>query len=102
MRLLLPSEHELFIKTIGHSPVTTISIHRLKYGMADVYIVGKPDNFAAAIIQAHHDKAEPIGFGNDAAAYLGILQQLSDWDCIEVSKEIAPKLSALMPENRLY
>jgi RimJ/RimL family protein N-acetyltransferase len=102
MRQLLPSEYEQFIETIGHSPITTISIHRLRHNMADVYIVGEPDDFAAAIIQAHDDKAEPIGFGADAAAYWQILEQLSGWECIEVSPEIAPQLSELMPENRFY
>lgn len=102
MRQLLPIEFPVFIEAIGHSPETTISIHRLKQQTADVFMVGEPDNFAAAIIQAHDDKAEPIGFGADAEAYWQILQKLAGWDCIEVSLEIAPELSALMPENRLY
>jgi RimJ/RimL family protein N-acetyltransferase len=102
MRQLLPSEYERFIETIGHSPITTISIHQLRQNLADVYLIGEPENFAAAIIQERQDKSEPLAFGNDAAATWEILQALEGWECVEVSLEIAPQLSQLMPENRPY
>jgi ribosomal protein S18 acetylase RimI-like enzyme len=94
--LLNIEEIEIFIGALDEKPEHTVSIHQLRNDLARAWIIGKPDNFRAAIVQWTMLLEEPIAFGDDAAATWQILKTLSGWDNVQVSQTIATSLRPLM------
>ncbi|MDQ7026433.1 MAG: GNAT family N-acetyltransferase [Anaerolineae bacterium] len=97
VRLLTATEEiNSFIAALDEKPEHTVSIHQLRNGVAKVWIIGKPDNFQAAVVQWLGLLEEPIAFGEDAAAIWKILKIVEGWDVFEVSMSVARELSLLV------
>jgi RimJ/RimL family protein N-acetyltransferase len=97
---LSPAERALLAEALGDSPESTISVHFLARGLGHGYVVGRPDSFAAAIVQEIADPREPVGFGSDAGAMWSILRDLPGWECVCVPSEVAPALGRLVEAER--
>ena len=96
MRRLNPSEYNIFIDAIGHSPKTAITIHHLRQNLCDVYFIGEPDNFKAAVVQLTQFPYEPTVFGTDAEATWEIFSQMDTWNVINLEPEMADDLETIM------
>lgn len=87
---------ETFIAALDEKPEHTVSIHQLRNDLAKVWIIGKPDDFRAAVVQWTGLPEEPMAFGEDADAIWQILKTLEGWDVVEVSMSVARELSLLI------
>ena len=67
---------------LGDKPETTNVVHLLRRGLCNAYVVGKPDNPQAAVVQSAFVPKEPYGFGANMDALWDILGTLGDWTCV--------------------
>lgn len=84
---------------LGETPETAISVHLLRRGLAEAFVVappGWPDRFRAAVIRPRADPTEPVGFGEDAEALWSLLAPLPGWRCVNVAPGPAAALAAAM------
>jgi GNAT superfamily N-acetyltransferase len=91
---------EQLADALGESPETVISVHGLRRGLARAWVVGDVASPAAAIVQSGALPGEPVGFGEDARAVWGLLQQVPGWFCVDVSPSLAAPLGELIQAER--
>jgi GNAT superfamily N-acetyltransferase len=94
--LLKTEELEIFIAALDEKPEHTVSIHQLRNDLAQAWVLGKPDDFQAAIVRWSGLPEYPLAFGEDATAIWHILRTLQNWEQIQISQTVAPQLSAVM------
>lgn len=82
--------------SLGEDPQTVMALHLLRRDLCDVYLMGRPPSFDAAIIQSHDLPGEPLAFGSDPAAIWTVLHDLPGWVCINVIPAVAPNLRDLI------
>jgi hypothetical protein len=74
-----------------------ISVHLLRRGLCHAYVAGEPSRFRCAIVDPTAMlQGEPMAFGDDAEAVWELLQQVSGWYCVNVSRRCAEILGPLM------
>lgn len=93
---LSADEFDLLAKTLGDTPLTVIPAHLLRERLCDVFILGEPSSFDAAIIQSNFLPDELMGFGSDPDALVELLKNIPGWTCIEVDPDRAPELGKLI------
>jgi hypothetical protein len=84
---------------LGDTLATFMAVHQLRMGLADAWVAGKPSDFAAAVVQQRALRAEPAGFGEDAALLWRILENVSGWTCVNVDTAVSRPLGALIEEG---
>ncbi len=93
---LSSTECQRLADTLGDTPETVISVHLLRRGLCRAYVAGSPSRFEGAVIQALYLPAEPTCFGENALALWELLQDIDEWDCVNVTPTCAPDLGALI------
>lgn len=84
---------------LDEGPETVLSIHRLRRGLATVYVSGTTSRFEAAIVQALDEPKEPIAFGEDAEAMSRLLEEVPGWACINVPPGCAEALGTILERD---
>ena len=87
---------QLLADTLGDTPEAVISIHKLRRGLCDAYVVGEPSNFDGAVLQSHELPGEPTAFGDDPVALWRLLRGMRGWTCVNVPATCAPALGELI------
>ena len=82
----------LLADSLGDTPETVISVHKLRRGLCDAYITGEPSRFDGALLQSHELPEEPTAFGNDPEALWRLLRLIFGWTCVNVPAACAPAL----------
>ena len=85
--------------TLGDTPETVISVHRLTCGFCRAYVAGDPAHFDGAIVQDNFCPTEPTGFGSDPEVLWGLLRSVEGWDCVEVASECATPLGEIIEKE---
>ena len=88
-------------------PETTIDIHCLNRGLGRAYLLGDPNAFDVAVIEADILPAEPHAYGVNAGKIFELIRDLRGWDCVLVEEEFASPLESLFrqyisPQTRIY
>ncbi len=84
------------VETIDETPETVIPIHLLTQGTCKAYAVGDPASSDAVVVQSDSLREEPFGLGSGAQGLWNLLRHLDDWTVVDVSPDVAPRLSALI------
>jgi len=100
MTKLTPQECLVLADVLGDTPLTVISVSRLKQGMCDAYIADTLQDVNAALVFDAFCPDEPCGFGTDADALWQLLKATDGWGCINVDNVCAASLGALIKADR--
>lgn len=100
MTKLTPQEGLTLADFLGDTPMTVISVSRLKQGMCDAYIAGSLPGVNAALVFDAFCADEPAGFGTDAEALWQLLKATDGWGCINVDSSCAASLGVLIEADR--
>jgi len=95
-QLLDQPGRDLLADAIGESAETIMSVHRLRRGLCRAVVDGVPERPRAALVAPHEYPDEPSAFGDDPEAIWQLLRNLVGWSCVNASREIAPRLTALI------
>ena len=90
------ADHFRLAGALGDTPETVITVHLLHRGLARAYVVGRPDQFDAALIRnLAFNRDELTGFGA-ARPLWELLRKRHNWSSVEVAPSIAFQLSELL------
>lgn len=92
------NERVAICRWLGESPFTVITIHQIRQGTVNMVLVGSLSDIRALVVQSHDLMEEPNAFGHDANAILDGLSIISDWSCVNVSRNVADELADLMAD----
>ena len=84
---------------LDEEPETVLSVHRLRRGLARVYVSGSASRFDAAIVQAIDEPEEPMAFGEDSVAKSRLLDEVPGWTCINVPPGCAEALGTILERD---
>ena len=100
MTKLTHQECLVLADVLGDTPMTVISVSRLKQGMCDAYVAGSLPDVDAALVFDAYCADEPCGFGTDADALWQLLKATDGWSCVNVDTPCAAALGALIEADR--
>jgi len=89
-------ERQALAEALGDTPHTVGSVHVLRRGLCSAYVAGTADKPAAAVVQSHFCRTEPVGFGSSADLLWGLLTMVDGWDCFLVNSECSHRVAELM------
>ena len=98
-RFLGSTERRHLAEALGDSPETALPVHLLRLGGGQVHMVGELPDFEAVIIEDYSVGPELMGFGRDINAFWAILQDLCDWDAVNVPYDVGRPLANLIDEE---
>jgi len=86
-------------EALGDTPETVIAVHQLRRGLGRAYVIGEAAHPEAAIVQGNDLPEEPTAFGSDARLIWELLRPIEDWQCVNVSTEVARPFGKLVEEQ---
>ncbi len=95
MRLDTKSSTEL-ARVLADDPFTFGIRFLLKRGIAEVFILGKPENFVAVVVKPPWVSDEPFAIGTDAEAIWKLLQRVRGWYCVNVRVDLGPSVARVL------
>ena len=95
MRLDTKGSTEL-AKVLAEDPFTFGIRFLLKRGIAETFILGEPENFAAAVVKQPWVPDEPFAIGEDAEAIWKLLQRVPGWYCVNVRVDLGPSVARVL------
>ncbi len=107
MALAIPSTHRFLdaddkrriADALGDSPETALSVHSLRKGCGQVYMLGDLPDFKAIIIEDYDVGPELLGFGRDINGFLALLKEIPQWDAVNLPHDLGAPLAALICEE---
>ena len=92
---------QALLAALGDRPQTVLAHHLLSRGWGRAFVVGAPDQPAAAVIESTlapemWPAGEPPGYGTDPAALWAALRRMEGWGCVLVERALAEPLGALI------
>ncbi|HIC69734.1 MAG TPA: GNAT family N-acetyltransferase [Candidatus Latescibacteria bacterium] len=102
LRPLRPDEFQKLADAIDETPETVIPIHLLRRGTCRVYSDGEPSPLVAVVVQSESLRGEALrrfGLGSDSLGLWDLLRRIDDWERVDVSPTVAPRLGALIRES---
>ena len=100
MAKLTSQECLILSDVLGDTPMTVISVSRLKQGMCDAYVAGSLPDVDAVLVFDAYCPDEPCGFGTNADALWQLLKATEGWGCVNVDTPCAGSLGALIEADR--
>ncbi len=79
---------------VGETPETVMVIHALRRGLCRAWVIGRPEEPRAAIVQMASFPAEPVGFGAEPESLLAILRFIAGWTAVNVPVALGSTLAA--------
>ena len=97
--MLQPNEFQELADAIEETPETVIPIHLLRRGTCRVYLDDDLSRLDAVVIQSESLRGEPFGLGSDHRGLWELLRRIDDWEVVDVSQTVAPRLGAMIREE---
>lgn len=89
----------LLAETLGDTCETVISVHLLRRGLCEAYLLGDLDGEYGAIVRDRNVFGEPAAYGNSPALIWELLQSLTGWFCVNIASELGAPIAMFMERD---
>jgi RimJ/RimL family protein N-acetyltransferase len=101
------SAAEEFAESLPDHPFSFGAGCVIRRGVGKVWIRGAASHPSAAVVVASSLPAEPMAFGSDPQEIWTLLAEIPNWECVNLSREVAPALAGVLERElgsptRLY